>query len=110
LETRLSRELQADGRLPVTLLKAAHHGYAMSNSMHFVKACGAKLCVVTNWIYKIYPNVRWNYVMEAHTPLYSSVSSHGLIATLLPEGGITLSGGNMPREATPSLPAGGEIG
>jgi beta-lactamase superfamily II metal-dependent hydrolase len=87
MESRLAPEI---GR--VDLLKLCHHGYAMSNSMRLLRALRPKVGIVTNGLGQIYPNVKWNLTMVSHTSVFSTVKENGVIATLSPNGGITLTG------------------
>lgn len=75
----------------VDLLKIGHHGYYGSSSMEFLKQTKPDVAIVTNYIGKIYPNVKWNLTMYARVPTYSSVNSNGIIASFTDGGDIILT-------------------
>ncbi|MDR2524833.1 MAG: MBL fold metallo-hydrolase [Oscillospiraceae bacterium] len=79
----------------IDLLKLCHHGYAMSNSIPFLRGVKPKLAIVTNGLGQVYPNVKWNLVMNARCPYYSTVRENGIIAAFGENGRITLSGNLM---------------
>jgi len=87
LEKEIGREAG-----PVDVLKLAHHGYAMSSSIPFLRDTRPKLAVVTNGIGQVYPNVRWNLAFYARTPLYSSVRDNGIAVTFSASGKIWVTG------------------
>ncbi len=64
----------------VDLLKIGHHGYYGSSSKSFLKVLKPEVCVCTNQIGKVYPNVKWNITMVAKAPLFSTVHRNGIIA------------------------------
>ncbi|MDR3312912.1 MAG: MBL fold metallo-hydrolase [Oscillospiraceae bacterium] len=86
LEDQLAEQIGA-----VDLLKLCHHGYAMSNSAGFLRALQPKLAIVTNGLGQVYPNVKWNLIMVAHCPYYSTVREGGIIANYAENGEITLT-------------------
>lgn len=65
----------------VDLLKIGHHGYFGSSSRSFLKKLKPKIAIVTNYLGKIYPNVKWNLTVTAKVPIYSCVNRDGIIAT-----------------------------
>lgn len=65
----------------IDLLKIGHHGYFGSSSMKFLKAVKPEIAICTNYIGKIYPNVKWNLTMVAHAPVFSTEHRNGIIAT-----------------------------
>lgn len=70
----------ADDVGDISLLKIGHHGYYGSSSPSFLKTLKPEIAIVTNYLGKIYPNVKWNLTMVAHVPIYSSVNRNGIIA------------------------------
>ena len=88
LEQRIGRQAG-----PVDVVKLAHHGYAMSSSISFLRATRPKLAVVTNGIGQVYPNVRWNLAFAARAALRSSVRENGLTVSISPSGEIWATGG-----------------
>ncbi len=75
----------------VDVLKIGHHGYFGSSSRSFLKKLKPKIAIVTNYLGKIYPNVKWNLTVTAKVPIYSSVNRNGIIATFTDDGKIILS-------------------
>ncbi len=65
----------------VDLLKIGHHGYYGSSSKSFLKVLKPEITIVTNYIGKIYPNVKWNLTMVAKAPTFSTAHRNGIIAT-----------------------------
>ena len=65
----------------VDLLKIGHHGYYGSSSKDFLKILRPEITIVTNYIGKIYPNVKWNLTMVAKAPTFSTAHRNGIIAT-----------------------------
>ena len=65
----------------VDLLKIGHHGYFGSSSKSFLKKLSPKIAIVTNYLGKIYPNVKWNLTVAAKVPIYSCVNRDGIVAT-----------------------------
>lgn len=65
----------------IDLLKIGHHGYFGSSSIKFLKAVKPEIAICTNYIGKIYPNVKWNLTMVAHAPIFSTEHRNGIIAT-----------------------------
>ena len=76
----------------VDLLTLSHHGYSMSNSMALLRELRPKLAIVSNELGKVYPNVKWNLVMGARAPYYSTVRENGIIAHLGEDGDVRLTG------------------
>ena len=64
----------------VDLLKIGHHGYFGSSSQSFLKTLKPEITIVTNYLGKIYPNVKWNLTMCAKAPIYSCVNRNGIVA------------------------------
>lgn len=64
----------------IDLLKIGHHGYFGSSSMKFLKAVKPEIAICTNYIGKIYPNVKWNLTMVAKAPIFSTEHRNGIIA------------------------------
>ena len=75
----------------VDLLKIGHHGYFGSSSMKFLKALKPEIAICTNYIGKIYPNVKWNLTMVAKAPIFSTAHRNGIIATFTDTNEITLT-------------------
>lgn len=75
----------------VDLLKIGHHGYFGSSSRSFLKKLKPKIAIVTNYLGKIYPNVKWNLTVTAKVPIYSCVNRDGIIATFTDNGKIVLT-------------------
>ena len=75
----------------VDLLKIGHHGYFGSSSRSFLKKLRPKIAIVTNYLGKIYPNVKWNLTVTAKVPIYSCVNHDGIIATFTDENEIVLT-------------------
>ena len=74
----------------IDLLKMGHHGYFGSSSPDFLKTLKPEIAICTNYIGKIYPNVKWNMTMVAKAPIFSTVHRNGIIATFTGNG-ITLT-------------------
>ncbi len=64
----------------VDLLKLGHHGYFGSSSAGFLKEIKPEIAICTNYIGKIYPNVKWNLTMVAKTPVFATAHRNGIIA------------------------------
>jgi beta-lactamase superfamily II metal-dependent hydrolase len=79
----------------VDLLKIGHHGYFGSCSQAFLKTVKPEICIVTNHLGKIYPNVKWNITMAAKAPLFSTVHRNGIIATFTDNNEILLTQNTM---------------
>ena len=75
----------------VDLLKIGHHGYYGSSSKDFLKVLKPEITIVTNYIGKIYPNVKWNLTMVAKAPTFSTAHRSGIIATFTDNNQITLT-------------------
>ena len=75
----------------VDLLKIGHHGYYGSSSKDFLKVLKPEITIVTNYIGKIYPNVKWNLTMVAKAPTFSTAHRNGIIATFTDNNQITLT-------------------
>lgn len=75
----------------VDLLKIGHHGYFGSSSRSFLKKLTPKIAIVTNYLGKIYPNVKWNLTVSARVPIYSCVNQNGIVATFTDENEILLT-------------------
>ncbi len=65
----------------IDLLKIGHHGYFGSSSSGFLKKLKPEIAICTNYLGKIYPNVKWNLTMVAKTPVFSTAHRKGIIAT-----------------------------
>lgn len=65
----------------VDLLKIGHHGYYGSSSKAFLTKLKPEIAICTNYIGKIYPNVKWNLTMVAKAPTFSTAHRNGIIAT-----------------------------
>lgn len=65
----------------VDLLKIGHHGYYGSSSQKFLKQLKPEIAICTNYLGKIYPNVKWNLTMTAKAPIYATADRNGIIAT-----------------------------
>ena len=75
----------------VDLLKIGHHGYYGSSSKDFLKVLKPEICICTNQIGKVYPNVKWNITMVAKAPLFSTAHRNGIIASFTDEDTIVLT-------------------
>lgn len=75
----------------VDLLKIGHHGYYGSSSKSFLKVLKPEITIVTNYIGKIYPNVKWNLTMVAKAPTFSTAHRNGIIATFTDNNEILLT-------------------
>ncbi len=75
----------------VDILKIGHHGYFGSSGQKFLKALNPKIAICTNYLGKIYPNVKWNLTVIAKVPVLSTVHRNGIIATFSDNGEIHLS-------------------
>lgn len=84
-------KLYADDIGDVDLLKIGHHGYYGSSSRSFLKALKPEITIVTNYIGKIYPNVKWNLTMVAKAPTFSTAHRNGIIATFTDNNEIILT-------------------
>ncbi len=65
----------------IDLLKIGHHGYFGSSSPEFLRVLTPEIAVCTNYLGKIYPNVKWNLTMVAKAPIFSTAHRNGIIAT-----------------------------
>lgn len=65
----------------VDLLKIGHHGYFGSSSSGFLRVLKPEITICTNYLGKIYPNVKWNLTMVAKAPVLSTAHRDGVIAT-----------------------------
>lgn len=74
----------------VDLLKIGHHGYFGSSSGAFLKKLKPKISIVTNYLGKVYPNVKWNLTVTAKVPIYSCVNRNGIVASFTDNGEIVL--------------------
>lgn len=74
----------------VDLLKLGHHGYFGATTMGFLRVLKPKIAIATNWLGKIYPNVKWNLTMVSHAAMFATADNDGILATFQEEGGITL--------------------
>lgn len=84
-------EIYADFIGDVDLLKIGHHGYFGSSSMDFLKKLKPEIAICTNYIGKIYPNVKWNLTMVAKTPVFSTEHRNGIIAAFTDKNEIILT-------------------
>lgn len=75
----------------IDLLKLGHHGYFGSSSRAFLDCLKPEMAVVTNQLGKIYPNVKWNLIMHAALPVYSTYDNNGVIASFTEDGEIILT-------------------
>ncbi len=75
----------------IDLLKAGHHGYFGSSSSGFLKKLNPEIIIVTNYLGKVYPNVKWNFTMVAKAPFYSTADRNGIIATFTDDNQILLT-------------------
>lgn len=83
--------LYADEIGDIDLLKIGHHGYFGSSSAEFLKKLKPEIAICTNYLGKIYPNVKWNLTMIAKVPIFSTAHRNGIIATFTDEDEILLS-------------------
>jgi beta-lactamase superfamily II metal-dependent hydrolase len=65
----------------IDLLKIGHHGYFGSSSPDFLRTLKPEIAICTNYIGKIYPNVKWNLTMVARVPVFATAHRNGIIAT-----------------------------
>ena len=63
----------------VDLLKIGHHGYFGSSSPEFLRELKPEIAICTNYIGKIYPNVKWNLTMTAKVPILSTEHRDGIV-------------------------------
>lgn len=84
-------EIYANDIGDVDLLKIGHHGYYGSSSKAFLKVLKPEITIVTNYIGKIYPNVKWNLTMVAKAPTFSTAHRNGIIATFTEKNEIVLT-------------------
>ncbi len=84
-------DIYADDIGDVDLLKIGHHGYYGSSSISFLKVLKPEITIVTNYIGKIYPNVKWNLTMVAKAPTFSTAHRNGIIATFTDNNKIVLT-------------------
>lgn len=84
-------ELLADKIGDIDLLKAGHHGYFGSSSASFLKKLTPEVIIVTNYLGKVYPNVKWNFTMTAKAPFYATADHNGIIATFTDDNKILLT-------------------
>ncbi len=75
----------------VDILKIGHHGYFGSSSIGFLKELKPEIAICTNYIGKIYPNVKWNLTMVAKVPVYATAHRNGIIATFTDSNEILLT-------------------
>ncbi len=75
----------------VDLLKIGHHGYFGSSSAGFLKEIKPEIAVCTNYIGKIYPNVKWNLTMVAKVPIFATAHRNGIIAHFTDDNQIILT-------------------
>jgi len=75
----------------VDLLKIGHHGYYGSSSQKFLKQLKPEIAICTNFLGKIYPNVKWNLTMVAKVPIYATAHRNGIIATFTDSNEILLT-------------------
>lgn len=83
--------IYADEIGDIDLLKIGHHGYYGSSSKNFLKVLAPEIAIVTNYLGKIYPNVKWNLTMVAKAPTFSTAHRNGIIATFTDNNEIVLS-------------------
>ncbi len=75
----------------VDLLKIGHHGYFGSSGQAFLKKIKPEIAICTNYLGKIYPNVKWNLTVVAKVPVFSTAHRNGIIATFTDSGDIKLT-------------------
>lgn len=75
----------------VDLLKIGHHGYYGSSSQKFLQQLKPEIAICTNFLGKIYPNVKWNLTMVAKVPIYATAHRNGIIATFTDSNEIILT-------------------
>lgn len=75
----------------VDVLKVGHHGYYGSSSISFLKKIKPEICIVTNRLGKVYPNVKWNLTMVAHASVYDTFDNDGVIVSVTDDGEIILT-------------------
>lgn len=73
-------EYYAESIGEVDLLKIGHHGYYGSSSAKFLGILKPQIAICTNYIGKIYPNVKWNLTMCAKVPILSTEHRNGIVA------------------------------
>ena len=57
----------------------------------FLKVLKPEITIATNYIGKIYPNVKWNLTMVAKVPIYATAHRNGIIATFTDNDEIVLT-------------------
>ncbi len=75
----------------IDLLKIGHHGYFGSSTRGFMKTLKPIIAICTNYLGKIYPNVKWNLTVTAKVPVFSTAHRNGIIATFTDNNEIVLS-------------------
>lgn len=90
-------QFYADDIGDIDLLKIGHHGYYGSSSMEFLKKLKPEIAIVTNYLGKIYPNVKWNLTMVAKVPVFSTAHRNGIIATFTDKNEIILTQNTMEK-------------
>ena len=75
----------------IDLLKIGHHGYFGSSSPDFLRTLTPDIAICTNYLGKIYPNVKWNLTMVAKVPIFSTAHRNGITATFTDSGEIVLT-------------------
>ncbi len=84
-------KIYADDIGDIDLLKIGHHGYYGSSSKKFLEVLKPEITIVTNYLGKIYPNVKWNLTMVAKAPTFSTAHRNGIIATFTNKNEILLT-------------------
>ena len=84
-------ELYGDKIGDVDLLKIGHHGYFGSSSQAFLKELKPEIAICTNFLGKIYPNVKWNLTMVAKAAIYATAHRNGIVATFTDDNQILLT-------------------
>ena len=79
-------KIYADEIGDVDVLKIGHHGYFGSSSAAFLRKLKPEIAVVTNYLGKIYPNVKWNLTVIAKAPIFSTEHRDGFIISITDSG------------------------
>lgn len=84
-------KIYADEIGDVDILKIGHHGYFGSSSAAFLRKVKPEIAVVTNYLGKIYPNVKWNLTVIAKAPIFSTEHRDGFIVSITDSGELILT-------------------
>lgn len=74
----------------VDLLKISHHGYTGSSSREFLRTLSPEAAVLTNFLGRMWPHIKWRYDVEFGIPVFATPNCGGVVASFT-SGGITLT-------------------